>query len=73
MSIITRILLAHPPEDNNKGLTIPEVVVIVFIIGILILFSIALPSFVCQPNPSRESEAKQYVGAMSGDGSEVAD
>jgi type IV pilus assembly protein PilA len=49
-------------KKNNEGFTLIELLVVIIIIGIL--SAIALPSFLNQANKAKQSEAKQYVGAL---------
>jgi type IV pilus assembly protein PilA len=56
--------IAHLAQSkkNNEGFTLIELLVVIIIIGIL--SAIALPSFLNQANKAKQSEAKQYVGAL---------
>lgn len=50
-------------KNSEKGFTLIELLVVIIIIGIL--SAIALPAFLNQANKAKQSEAKQYVGALS--------
>ncbi len=56
--------IAHLAQSkkNNEGFTLIELLVVIIIIGIL--SAIALPSFLNQANKAKQSEAKQYTGAL---------
>jgi type IV pilus assembly protein PilA len=49
-------------RKKGEGFTLIELLVVIIIIGILA--AIALPSFLNQANKAKQSEAKQYVGAI---------
>jgi type IV pilus assembly protein PilA len=49
-------------RKKGEGFTLIELLVVIIIIGILA--AIALPSFLNQANKAKQSEAKQYVGAV---------
>ena len=49
-------------KQGDKGFTLIELLVVIIIIGILA--AIALPAFLNQANKAKQSEAKQYVGAL---------
>jgi type IV pilus assembly protein PilA len=49
-------------KKGNEGFTLIELLVVIIIIGIL--SAIALPSFLNQANKAKQSESKQYVGAL---------
>jgi type IV pilus assembly protein PilA len=49
-------------RKKGEGFTLIELLVVVIIIGILA--AIALPSFLNQANKAKQSEGKQYVGAV---------
>ena len=49
-------------KNSEKGFTLIELLVVIIIIGIL--SAIALPAFLNQANKAKQSEAKQYVGAL---------
>jgi type IV pilus assembly protein PilA len=49
-------------RKKGEGFTLIELLVVIIIIGILA--AIALPSFLNQANKAKQSEAKQYVGAL---------
>lgn len=49
-------------KQDDKGFTLIELLVVIIIIGILA--AIALPAFLNQANKAKQSEAKQYVGAL---------
>ena len=50
-------------KNKDGGFTLIELLVVIIIIGILA--AIALPSFLNQANKGKQSEAKQYTGAMN--------
>jgi type IV pilus assembly protein PilA len=58
-------LLLHLARTNRQhgGFTILELLVVVFIVGLL--SAIAMPSMLSQSNKARESEAKTYIGAIN--------
>ena len=49
-------------RKDNQGFTLIELLVVIIIIGIL--SAIALPSFLNQASKAKQSEAKNYVGAV---------
>lgn len=49
-------------RKDNEGFTLIELLVVIIIIGIL--SAIALPSFLNQASKAKQSEAKNYVGAV---------
>jgi len=49
-------------RQDNEGFTLIELLVVIIIIGIL--SAIALPSFLNQASKAKQSEAKNYVGAV---------
>ena len=49
-------------RKDSKGFTLIELLVVIIIIGIL--SAIALPSFLNQASKAKQSEAKNYVGAV---------
>jgi len=49
-------------KNQDGGFTLIELLVVIIIIGILA--AIALPSFLNQANKGKQSEAKQYCGAL---------
>jgi type IV pilus assembly protein PilA len=49
-------------RKKGEGFTLIELLVVIIIIGILA--AIALPSFLNQANKAKQSEARQYVGAL---------
>jgi type IV pilus assembly protein PilA len=49
-------------RKKGEGFTLIELLVVIIIIGILA--AIALPSFLNQSNKAKQSEARQYVGAL---------
>jgi type IV pilus assembly protein PilA len=49
-------------RKKSEGFTLIELLVVIIIIGILA--AIALPSFLNQANKAKQSEAKQYSGAV---------
>jgi len=49
-------------RKDNQGFTLIELLVVIIIIGIL--SAIALPSFLNQASKAKQSEAKNYVGAL---------
>ncbi len=50
-------------KNKDGGFTLIELLVVIIIIGILA--AIALPSFLNQAQKGKQSEAKQYVGAVN--------
>jgi len=50
-------------KNKDGGFTLIELLVVIIIIGILA--AIALPSFLNQAQKGKQSEAKQYTGAMN--------
>ncbi len=58
-----RLLFLLYQRHDSRGFTLIELLVVIIIIGIL--SAIALPSFLNQANKARESEAKQFIGAMN--------
>ena len=49
-------------RKDNQGFTLIELLVVIIIIGIL--SAIALPSFLNQASKAKQSEAKNYIGAV---------
>ena len=50
-------------KNNNRGFTFWELIIILFILGLLA--AIALPSFLSQPSHRHYPEAKQYTSAIN--------
>jgi Ca-activated chloride channel family protein len=60
---LVKFLQFFGQTPKNKGLTIPEFLVILLILGILA--AIALPSLLSQSNKSKQVEARNNIGAMN--------